>query len=166
MAAMSDKVLAEIQARAAMGRALMADIEVSLNEHGKCHNWVPYMSGGQKCSLVRHIPNQKIKICSDCPLWKTTDATYEEIYQTHVLQTYEWWRSEWERTGQTYARDRMVDFIKTWEPELEPEPVVSTRVRTELVWHGRSPLQVLLLGAFLGLVLGIVVQTVVVAWIF
>lgn len=161
MAAMSSKVLAEIQARAAMGRVLMADIEVNLDtKRGRCYQWI----GGEKghCGLVRRIPNQKIKICDDCPLWLTTDATYEEIHQTHVLQTYDWWRSEFVRTGQTYAKDRMVDFIKTWQPEPGPVPEPPT-----MHWYDyKTPLEVLLFGAFLGLVLGIVVQTIVVAWIF
>jgi hypothetical protein len=163
MAAMSSKVLAEIEARAAMGRWVMTDIEVSLDDHGKCHNWVPYINGGPKCSLVRHIPNQKIKICSNCPLWKTTDATYEDIYQARVLQTYDWWRNEYVRTGQTYARDRMVDFIRTMhdpQPESQPSIVKHPRVITPI--H----LDVFACGFVLGVLLVSFAQLLIYWWPF
>lgn len=163
MAAMSSKVLAEIQARAAMGRLMMADIEVSLNRsRGMYNNWHAGIQGPH-CVLARKIPNQKIKICSDCPLWLTTDAIYEEVYEAHVIQSYDWWRSEFVRTGQTYAKDRMVDFVKTWEPELytPSETLISGH------WYDhKTPLQVLMFGIALGLVIGIAIQTLVNTWPF
>lgn len=159
MAAMSDKVLAEIQARAAMGRMVMSDIEIMLQTgRGMCHNWRADIGGQPQCVLVRKIPNQKIKVCYNCPLWQTTDVTYEDLYDTHVLQTYNWWREEYIRTGQTYARDRMVDFIKTWQPE--PEPPVTSITITHWRVHV-APLEafvlgvMLMLGVGLGMVLGI-----------
>jgi hypothetical protein len=168
MAVMGSKMLAEIESRMLAGRAIMADVERSVHisgnlpdievldvKRGVCNHWTNgYL--GPHCGLIRRIPNQKIKICSDCPIWKTTDAIYEDVYSTHVLETYSWWRDEYERTGQIYAKDRMVDFVEAERDRMilpTPAPTVRTSARN-------IPLQLFCLGLIVGIILGTVVQTI------
>lgn len=92
------------------------------NNRGKCDYWQPSVTGCFRCSLIWRAPSQKVKICCDCPIWNPLDITFEEVYGECIQQTYDWWRDAWIRTGQTYAKDRMVDFVTT---QIDPPLRVS-----------------------------------------
>lgn len=112
MAAMSSKILSNIHASG----ILTYDIEVRLEGRK-----MDTQRGGSHCNLMCTTPNQKVKICDECPLWNA-HAAFQSVYGEQVVQAYNWWRDAWIRTGQIYAKDRMLDFVTAW---IEVPPIIT-----------------------------------------
>ncbi len=96
-------------------------IEVDRDKfRGTCPNYRHGPNSGYTCRIVRP-ENGSLKVCYNCPLWSSTDAIYEDLHKVKIVQTYDWWRSEFIRTGHDYAKDRMTD--------LYAEPVTTVAVK-------------------------------------
>jgi hypothetical protein len=96
-------------------------IEVDQDKfRGTCQNYRHGLSSDYTCRVVRP-ENGPLKVCSNCTTWSITDVIYEDLYKVRIAQTYDWWRSEFIRTGHSYAKDRMTD--------LYAEPVTTVAVK-------------------------------------
>jgi len=110
-------------------------IEVDQHKYrGTCNNNLHRMSGESYCNATRK-EGTPLKVCSNCLLWTVTDAIYEDLNKVVIEQTYEWWREEFIRTGNLYARDRMTDLYET------PTTIVVARVRAPTVTITQVPVK-------------------------
>jgi hypothetical protein len=101
-------------------------IQVYTGSRDGCQHWYEPLN---TCNLKREQVFDRIKTCSNCPLWTHTDAIYEDITKHRIMQTYDWWRNEFItsdiREAAPYALDRMKDHVKTYvTPPPEPDPQI------------------------------------------
>jgi len=92
-------------------------LEIDTNKYrGTC----AYFRSGSMICRVDHANqrHQKIKVCSNCTTFTSLDVVYSDVYGVVITPTYDWWRAEWLRAGQPYAKDRMVDFYLMSNPQV------------------------------------------------